>query len=131
MTALAPSSTALLMAMVMPRSLKTAGRVGALDLEIDVAAGERGDAVARDERGAALQQRDDGRRRGHRKPVTVLLDEATPCPGHDYSSRARTDRARPTTCGIEKRVYGQRSRQRDALSTNWTSRMSCQEQQRR
>ena len=58
--------------------LEGAGRVGALDLEVHVAAGALGDGERRDQRRPTLAQRHDRRRVGDGQSVAVLLDDAAP-----------------------------------------------------
>ena len=62
--------------------LERAGRVGALDLEVDLAAGALGQPRRRHQRRAALAQGDDRRGLGDRQPVAVLLDHPAPLVAH-------------------------------------------------
>ncbi len=69
--------------------LERPGRVGALDLEPDLRADQLGQHAGVDERGAALEQRHDGRVGRDGQAVAVLLDQAAPAgpgarrDGHD------------------------------------------------
>ena len=81
-TALAPSSTAMEIAMVMPRSLKLPGRVGPFDLEPHLGADALGQPRRRDQRRAALEQGDHRGLLGDREEVAVLLHDAAPAGRH-------------------------------------------------
>ena len=60
-TALAPASAAAVMAMVMPRSLNEPVGFIALDLQVDLGAGQLERALRAHQRGAALAEGDDRR----------------------------------------------------------------------
>src|SRR3712207_3894501 len=87
--------------------LEGAGRVGALHLEVHLAAGAPGQLPRRHERGGALVQRHHRRGVGDRQPRAVGLDEARPARGHgrrhghDRPS-TRSTLVTPRTAGISR-----------------------------
>ena len=74
--------------------LERAGRVVALDLEPDLGAGQPGEPLGVDQRGAALAQRDRRRALGDLEQVAVLLDDAAPLVGALEGSTSSVTRRR-------------------------------------
>src|SRR5690606_1503253 len=77
-----------------PAVLEGAGRVDAVVLEVDLAAGQLGEHLGDDQRGPTLAEGHDRRRVGDRHAVAVLVEEAPPhvgatrrrCTAHDHTS---------------------------------------------
>src|SRR5207248_6433022 len=80
-----------------PAVLERAGRVGALDLEVDLAAGQLGQVRRGQQRRVALAERDHLRPVRHRDPLPVRLDD--PRPGAlDHWSSPSTRITLTTSC---------------------------------
>ena len=86
MTACAPSSAALEIAIVMPRSLKEPVGLAPSTLSSTSQPVRSDSTLGGHQRRAALQQRDHRGRRGDRQPVAVLLDDAAPLVGGQLRS---------------------------------------------